>query len=317
MLKSAPARLAPKWFTSVMGTSIVANAAVTLPLHGLKPVAAVIWAGAAAWLLVLCWKLVKSGPAPLDHFWGAPPMAMLTIGAGALNFIGGTTGLAIDWTLWTAGTALGLFTTLAVPYRMITGRIDAREVSPTWLLPVVPPMVSATTGAALAAHLPDGQGKLALVLACYGFFGISLFATFALLPQIWGRLMRGGLPSPTLWIVLGPLGQSTTAALVLGEVAPAPYGNAARAFGLLYSVPTFGFAMLWLALAIAVTLKERPEFSLSWWAFTFPLGTCVTGASALSARTGSAVVTGFAVALYVLLVGLWLSVARKTRWRQA
>jgi hypothetical protein len=32
-------------------------------------------------------------------------------------------------------------------------------------MPVVPPMVSAATGAALIAHLPAGQPRLALLLA--------------------------------------------------------------------------------------------------------------------------------------------------------
>jgi tellurite resistance protein TehA-like permease len=58
---------------------------------------------------------------------------------------------------------------------------------------------------------------MALLLGCYGMFGISLFATLALLPLIWHRLGPGAVP--TVWIVLGPLGQSITAANLLGHVA--------------------------------------------------------------------------------------------------
>jgi tellurite resistance protein TehA-like permease len=344
MLKSAPrsARLelttAPNWFSSVMGTGIVANAAASLPLQfpGLRTAATVVWLLATVWLMTLCVRLARgwwtdratvrgySIDPVTAQFWGALPMAVLTVGAGTLglgrDWIGLASAVAADWTLWTIGTALGLLTTAAVPYLMMTGRIKAAGASPTWLMPVVPPMVSASTGAALIAHLPAGQAKLTMLMVCYGLFGISLFATLVLLPQIWSQLVRHGVgPAagvPTLWIVLGALGQSTTATNLLGDAAkgvlPAPYDTAAKAFGLLYGVPTWSFAMLWLVLAALVTLRTRPPFSLAWWAFTFPLGTCVTGASALAARTGATVFTIAAVTLFVLLVTLWVSVARST-----
>ncbi|MFD1658038.1 C4-dicarboxylate ABC transporter, partial [Streptomyces caeni] len=43
-------------------------------------------------------------------------------------------------------------------------------------------------------------------------------------------------------------------------------------------------------------------FAMTWWAFTFPVGTCVTGAEALARRTGLAVLDGLAVGPYALLV---------------
>jgi tellurite resistance protein TehA-like permease len=68
--------------------------------------------------------------------------------------------------------------------------------------------------------------------------------------------MQKALPAmlaPTSWIVLGPLGQSVTAAGGLGKVAPltlhAPYAAGAGVFALLYGVPAWGFAMAWLVIA--------------------------------------------------------------------
>src|SRR5689334_15084759 len=82
---------------------------------------------------------------------------------------------------------------------------------------------------------------------------------------------------PTLWIVLGPLGQSITAANLLGEVAhlalPAPYSTAFAAFGVVYGVPVWGFAALWAGLATALTVRagrHQLPFGLTWWSFTFP-----------------------------------------------
>ncbi|MCV7067391.1 hypothetical protein H7H51_19905, partial [Mycolicibacterium farcinogenes] len=69
------------------------------------------------------------------------------------------------------------------------------------------------------------------------------------------------------------------------------------------------------ALALALTVhgaRRGLTFSLTWWSFTFPVGTCVTGASALAAATGAVVISWLAVGLYVLLLAAWATVATNT-----
>ena len=193
-------------------------------------------------------------------------------------------------------------------------------------MPVVPPMVSAASGALLVSYAAPGQGRLTLLLACYGMFGISLIASLIIITQIWSRLVGHGVgPAvlvPTLWIVLGPLGQSITAAGALGSAAagvlPAPYAGGAAVLALLYGVPVWGFAMVWLVLAAAITIRTALTargglpFALTWWSFTFPVGTCVTGTIALAARSHDGALRGASVALYALLLGAWLVVAART-----
>jgi tellurite resistance protein TehA-like permease len=124
---------------------------------------------------------------------------------------------------------------------------------------------------------------------------------------------------PTLWIVLGPLGQSIAAANLLGGVAhqalPAPYSTALQAFGVVYGVPVWGFALLWAAVAGALTARTARDhlpFSLTWWSFTFPVGTLVLGTSELALRTGSDVFKVAAVIVYAGLVTAWITVALLT-----
>jgi tellurite resistance protein TehA-like permease len=85
-------------------------------------------------------------------------------------------------------------------------------------------MVSAATGTLLIPHLPAGQPRLTMELACYAMFGLTLIASLVVVTLIWGRLVQHKVGAaaavPTLWIVLGPLGQSITAAHNLGEAAP-------------------------------------------------------------------------------------------------
>ena len=76
-----------------------------------------------------------------------------------------------------------------------------------------------------------------------------------------------------------------------------------------------GFALLWLGLATAHVVRARRHgmgFSMTWWAFTFPVGTCVTGAEALARHTGLVVYDWLATGLYVVLVAAWTTAAVHT-----
>jgi C4-dicarboxylate transporter/malic acid transport protein len=334
--------LGPNWYASIMGTGIVATAGARLPIAvpGLHVFATAVWVLAATALIALtvAWAVhwIRYPDRARGHaanpvmaqFWGAPPMALMTVGTGALllgpGLIGAGAAVAVDWVLWSAGTALGLVTACWIPYLMMTSHeIGPDEPFGGWLMPVVPPMVSAATGALLIPHLPPGQSRETLLLGCYAMFGISLIASVIIIPQIWGRLVtHKALPAamvPTLWIVLGPLGQSVTAAGNMGTAATgvlrAPYAAGAAVFGLLYGVPVWGFAMLWLALAAAITVRTARRglpFALTWWSFTFPVGTCVTGTIVLAARSGDEALRWASIVLYGLLLAAWVIVAVRT-----
>lgn len=95
----------------------------------------------------------------------------------------------------------------------------------------------------------------------------------------------------------------------------APYSQGFELLAVLYGVPVMGFALLWLVLATAHVITARRRgmgFSMTWWAFTFPVGTCVTGAESLARHTGLVVYDALAVALYGVLVAAWLTAAVRT-----
>ncbi|GLX38754.1 C4-dicarboxylate ABC transporter [Streptomyces roseochromogenus] len=334
--------LGPNWYASVMGTAIVANAGAALPyqLPGQRVACQLVWALSAVALAVLLtaraghWlhhrdqaraHLLDPAVAP---FYGCLAMALLAVGAGTLtvgkDLIGTGAAVAADAVLFTAGTAIGLVMAVLVPYLMVVRhKVEASQASPVWLLPVVSPMVSAAVGPLLVPHLPAGQPREALLLACYAMFGISLLAVLMLLPLVFGRLIVSGpLPlalTPALFLVLGPLGQSTTAVNQLADVAPgaidAPYAGALDAFAVVYGVPVMGFALLWLALASAMLVRAARGgmgFAMTWWALTFPVGTCVTGAAGLARHTGLDAFAWLATALFLGLVTAWLLAAAHT-----
>lgn len=335
--------ITPNWFASVMGTGIVATAAATLPVHApvVREFATAVWVLAGLVLVVLTAAFAThwirhrdqakayAAHQVMGQFYGAPAMALLTVGAGALllgpALIGESTALALDVVLWTAGTLLGLVVSVWLPFAMIT-RTDRDDIAavPAWMMPVVSPMVSASTGALLLSHVGAGQAGMTLLVACYAMFGLSLLAGLITITMVYSRLMHGGFSEvqaiPTVWIALGVVGQSITAANLLAAHAGSVLTDAAtvsalHAFGVVYGMVMGGFGAFVFCLAAALTVhgaRRGLSFTLTWWSFTFPVGTCVTGASALGAATGVTVISWLAVALYVLLLGAWVTVATNT-----
>ena len=334
--------IGPNWFASVMGTGIVATAGATLPVRvaGLHAFAEVVWVIAAALLVVLVvavgghWlrhpTVARSHARnpQMAHFYGAAPMALMTVGAGAVlvgkDLTGERIAVDLDWVLWTAGTLGGLFTAVSIPFLMFT----LHDVEPDaafggWLMPVVPPMVSAATGAVLLSHMAAGTGRQTMLYGCYAMFGLSLVASLNIIVMIWSRLTLYGTSGtarvPTLWIVLGPLGQSITAAGLLGSAAAIAVdrdiAKSMDAFAILYGVPVWGFAVLWIALAASLTVRtlwRGMPFALTWWSLTFPVGTFVTGTAQLAAHTHLPAFRVGAAIAYAGLLFTWLLVGVRT-----
>ncbi|MBV7314098.1 TDT family transporter [Shewanella sp. NIFS-20-20] len=331
--------IGPNWFASVMGTGIIANAAAGLPIFAdkLTGFAILVWVIAALMLLVLLvvkvWQtlmrphLIKRqlNDGVMAQFFGAPPMAMLTVAGGAVlvghHVIPEVWAINLGWGLWIAGTITGLLTAIVIPYLHFT-RYEMPDDAAFggWLMPVVPPMVSATIGALLIPHATSLVVQQTLLYACYAMFGLSLVTSLVIITLIWSRLAHagtsGGARVPTLWIVLGPLGQSVTAIGSLGGVAltilPAPFAASFHTMALLYGVPVWGFAFYWSIIAALLTLRamrRKMPFALTWWAFTFPVGTCVTGTTQLAHYTELAIVAWGAVALFCGLLAAWLIAA--------
>lgn len=327
--------LGPNWFASVMGTGIIANAAASLPMFSerLHTFATLVWCLASFMLISLLlaslvilfqkhnvWKKHFKDPM-MAQFYGAPPMAMLTVAGGTLLLGGDVLGQAlaqnIAWTLWFIGTIAGLGSALIIPYRLFT----VFEVRPDsafggWLMPVVPPMVSAAIGAMLVPYAPEGVLRETLFYVCFSMFGLSLVTAMIIISMIWSRLAHHGTSGssrvPTLWIVLGPLGQSMTAAGLLATVAqtavPEKISHAFEVFAVLYSVPTLGFIFLWTCMATLLTIRARKRqmrFTLTYWAFTFPVGTCVTGIAQLAHHTGLPLFGWASVLYYLGLLSAW------------
>lgn len=339
------AHITPNWFAAAMGTGIVSVVASSLEpqVPALRMVAEIFWFLAVLVLIALVgafalhWSQHTGQAREYSHkpavfpFYGAVAMAVLTVGAATGStgplFLGHGLATVVSVLLWTLGTVFGLLTYGVMMIRLLRGA-GMTTAMPFWLMPVVPPMVSATTGAAVSAHLPAGAPRIAVLILCWCLFGLALIAAIAILAAVAQQCSRNradGKPLiafdaiPSLWIPLGVIGQSIAASNLLAAASrgtvSADHADALHAFGIAYGT-VVGFigviAFSTVAIVTVLALRKGLTFSLGWWSFTFPIGACAAGADAFGVAADSNIAVAVSLVLLVALIPIWGTVATLT-----
>lgn len=318
----------PAWFPSVMGTAILALL-VQLHLGGTS-----IGHLAATGWLVMAWVLLLGlSVGFVDNFrrdperlratladpstaamWGTVSMAILATGSATLA-VGDHAGWAVgvDLAMWVVGSMVGLAT--AAVFGSLVARGDFGRPTMVWGLAVVPPMVTATAGATLAASLPDSLSapvrdfSMAAFVLALALGGVVFGAAYH------HHLRVATLPlelSATSWIPLGVVGQSMAAATALATGTR--YQAIAHGYG--YAMLLLAVPVIWFAVRTTIAgLRARMPFATNWWALTFPIGTLSLGAHLLGAQTGDAWVTTIGWLALAALIGTWTFCATATAAR--
>lgn len=312
-----------------MGISITSS---LLRIHGfLLPAQVFLFFGWAIFLVVIVgWVRYRSprfesGVMPA---WGMVAMGMMSLGSATSGLFAGSTWW-IHLSFWLLGSLLSMITCLSYTRLLVTKRAGSPTFS--WGLPLVAPMVAATTGALIygrfllidappiptAAVLAVSAGLffLALVLAppVFGYVYLQILGPAArrsssdLLPAI---------AAPTAWVPLGVVGQSTAAAQLL-----------ALGFGWREVGVGYGIVVLILGLPLAVWALWQHyrsawhiRYSPTWWSATFPVGTCALGTHTLAVTTGASWLDLISAGILILLLlHVCWAVAGFLRalWRQA
>ena len=332
----------PAWFATVMGTGGLAN--VLFLLGGNSP----LLHGAAVflWGLNTVLFLVLIGPWVFRWFFHYPhaltdlkhPLLanfFITMPAGCVilgtNFFfvgrpyfsaGFLAGLGV--VLWLAGAVLAFFFGVYGMYNLL--RMEAVGPEPVnfaWLMTPVVNIVVPLLGNPLAANLATSDGRataLLINLVDIVFYGIGQLLFLIMAPVVINRLIKHKLPpaamAPTFWILLGPVGVGTAALLGLADVS--------RALGLLAATEAvkflalvfWGFGLWAFALTVVVTghyLKAGGvPFTLSWWAFIFPLAAYTLATLEVFQYTGVTAVYWYGAILAALLAVLWVATFCRT-----
>lgn len=209
----------------------------------------------------------------------------------------------LDWSrevatvIWLIGVALQFVLTLAV----ISGWIGARSfehghLTPAWFVPAVGNVIAPIAGA-----------PLGFVEISWFFLSIGLLFWIVLLAMVVNRLVfHDPLPErlqPTLVIMIAP-----PAVACLGWVALNPQGGVMdRIF--------MNVALFFLAVVLVqVPRLMRLEFSLSFWALSFPLAGLTTATLGYGAKMDSAFHTGLGLCLLVALVVVMIGLVVRTAY---
>ena len=250
-------------------------------------------------------------------------MASFTVAVGFLCIANAvldpTLCIAIAQVLFVAGVALSLWSTFLVPYLMFTHHeLTQERAFGSWLLPVVPPIVASVPAALLSPTWPEPLRASMLGMA-YALLGLGVALAAIIIVVFYTRLLFHKVPDgalvPTMWIVVGPLGQSVAGIIALGIASRAvwpQFGHGLFVAGVAFGLLVWGFGVYWLAMALAVTIRaasKKMPFTLGWWAFTFPVGTLTAGSYALASTTHAPIFGFVGLALLALLATTWSLVA--------
>ena len=313
---------APSWFASIMGTGILAIccklfsnfAGFLLPLShflfwlnvSLCFVFLIFWI--ARWFLFFENAKNDLFHPVISSFYPTIAVAFLVIAGGFIIILHN---LKLAEIFWIIGTVLMIFFAFLVPYIMFTHEnIQISHINPGWYIPPVGLIVIPIAGAFLE---PVNSGIYKEIITIINFlgYGAGFFLYIALLAIIIYRLiLHSPLPqnlAPTLWINLGPIGAGNIA--LINIVSKSSFISIKEPF-FIFALIFWGFGLWWLVMAIIMTLryikKRELNYSMSWWAFIFPLGAYVASTHLIAKIFNFETINILGFGIFWLLFFIWI-----------
>ncbi len=327
----------PAWYASVMGTGGLANVLYLFSAEAafLRPLAIALgWLNVALFLVfigpwVARWflhfdKLTEDLKHPtMSNFFVTMPVGALILGTNF--FVMGKSYLPISViaglgiVLWIFATAMILFFGVVVFYNMIVSEKMAPEVvNFSWFITPVASIVVPLLGNPMVRYYAAAKPEAAQLinLVDISFYGIGIVLFLFVGSIVFNRLIHHQMPhpmmAPTFWIILGPIGVGTISLMGIADVSKL-LGLIESTSGMyLLSLVLWGFGLFAFVLTLMINGRYLREtgipFSLSWWAYIFPLAAYTMSAYSVAAYLHLVPVFWYAALLCGLLVVLWLMV---------
>ena len=324
----------PAWFASVMGTGGVAN--VLFELGGrmgfLKPVAmGLFWLNIGLFIVLIGpwlarWfthfsTLRKDIEHPvMSNFFLTMPVGGIILGTNFFiigkSHFGMTLITDLGMAFWIFGVIMALGLGVFVMYNLFfLETVPAEMTNFTWLISPVASIVIPLLGNLLIGSYSTTNLSLAktinlIDITFYGI-GILLFVFLAsiLLNRFIVHRMPGGAVLPTFWIILGPIG--------VGAISLMGIADSSKLLGLLASADTlkilalilWGFGLWAFLLTTMITIRYLRSggipFTLSWWAFIFPMAAYTLSSFSVYSYTQVELVYWYTLFLAALLILMW------------
>jgi len=339
----------PSWFSITMGTGILAVLLELCPysFYGLSTIATIIFIlNICIFLVFLCvtvaryvmypfmwWRMLYHPAQSL--FLGTFPMGLATIINGIVLIVVPTYGnwaVQLAWALWWLDVVISLVSCFGVPMVMFHKHLIVLEkMTAVWLLPIVPCVVAAASGAVVSTVLEPADAFITLIVS-YTLWGVGMALSMCVMTIYILRLAVHNLPTSDVivsaFLPLGPLGQGAFGIIKMGEsgrrVFPAVnfmgidgVGDIVYVISTLVGLILWGFGMWWLVHAVSsvlirVTTSGGIEHNMGFWGFIFPLGVYTAATIALGAAIPSTFFSWLSVVFIIILVILYLYVAGGT-----
>lgn len=333
----------PSWFSVTMGTGILSILLQNFPFqfNGLPTIALVIYImNIVIFCVFTIMTIARYTIFPsviqlmLKHstqslFIGTMPMGLTTITNFTIIVITHKFdwGLNLAFVLWCIELALTVVSVLLVPYYIIIHHNHLLEtMNGTWLLPIVPAVVTAASGGLLAQYLDQNRAIVVLVIS-YVMMGMGLSLALSIIVIYFCRLVLHKLPPKEViissFLPLGPLGQGSYGMIQLGLASKTVFGDrfivglgdTAHSVGFLCALILWGYGLWYLVIAtvsVGVTTKQRIPFNMGWWALTFPLGVFTAATLSIGTTMDSIFFKVLGAIFTCALVVIWLMVMAKT-----
>jgi C4-dicarboxylate transporter/malic acid transport protein len=312
---------APSWFAGIMGTGILAicsyffssyiPALKTLSFYLFYFNVFMFFIFSVPWVLrwIFFYKNAKSDllHPVLCAFYPTFAVAMLVIAGGFIVIVHN---IKIAQYFWICGAVLMILFAFIVPVIMFSHEnIKIEHINPGWYIPPVGLIVIPIAGAFFQQTFTGYPSQIITLVNFFGW-GSGFFLYIALLCIIVYRLILHtplpGKSAPTIWINLGPIGAGSIA--LINIVNHTPFIHTKEPF-YIFTLIFWGFGLWWLVTAIIMTLiyikKSQLNYSMSWWAFIFPLGAFCASSHLIAKITGFGIINFIGFAIFWLLLFIW------------
>ena len=250
------------------------------------------------------------------------PVATLTSSAEAYGgpYCGPWLTTAIEVLFWIY-VALAFLAAVAQYLFLFAGpSLTVQSMTPAWILPVFPIMLSATIATLISPTLSPSR-RMPVIIASIGFQGLGWTIAFMMYAIYTHRLMAYGLPSPDLrpgmFITVGPPSFTGLVLIGLAEALPQDYGyfsSHPMAREMLRTMATFTAIFLWvlafwffcIALIAVLSGANKMSFHMVWWACVFPNTGFAINTISIGEQLESEGVLWIGSAMTILIVMAWL-----------
>jgi C4-dicarboxylate transporter/malic acid transport protein len=328
----------PTWYASVMGTGGFANVLYLLSANFifLKIIAQSLFFLNLCLFLVLIipwtlrWflhfdKLIEDLSHPImSNFFPTMPVGGLVLGTNFFligkDFFSHESIIFIGNILWLNGVILCLIFAVLVTYNMVVKeKIEPEFINFSWYIPPVATIVVPLLGNMVARSNINTNIDYARAVNFTDiiFFGIglALFVTLnsILLNRFIAHKLPGSIATPTFWIILGPIGVGTVSLLGIADVSaslkiiePAGLGTINFMSAIFWSFGVWAFLLVVLITLKYLKSERAIPFTLSWWAFIFPLAAYTLSSFSIYQYCKVEYVYWYTVLLATLLAFLWI-----------